>query len=74
MARFAAGAFTNSLDKGREKIITRIRKSNTRIPPSSQNMLAGNHNKLSNVVELCKDLSATAEKSYNERIPKGNGG
>ena len=29
---------------------------------------------LAKVIELCKDLTATAERSYNERTPKGSGG
>ena len=74
MARIAAGAFTDSLDKRQEKVITRIRKSKTqatsaiaRIPPSSQHMFGGDHNQLTKVDELCKDLSATAERPYNQR-------
>jgi hypothetical protein len=30
VARIAASAFTNSLDKRREKVITRIKKTNTK--------------------------------------------
>ena len=65
MVRIAAGAFIDSLDKRREKLMTRVRKSNakaamakTRIPPSSLHMFGGDHNQLAKVVELCKDLTA----------------
>ena len=50
-----------------EKIITKVRKTNkvakaiARIPPSSQHMFGGDHNQLSMVVELCKDLSRCRE-------------
>ena len=43
-----------------------------RIPPSSQHMFGGDDNQLSKVVELCKDLFATAERPYNQRTPKGS--
>ena len=36
-------------------------------------MFGGDDNQLSKVVELCKDLSATAERPYNQRTPKGSG-
>ena len=62
VARIAAAAFTDSLDKKWEKVIVRIRKTNTkaavaitRIPPSLQH--SGEHNQLVKVVELCKDLT-----------------
>ena len=80
MARIAAGAFTDSLDKRREKVITMIRKSNTqaasaitRIPPFSHHIFGGDHNQLSKVAKLCEDLSATAERPYNQRTPKVSG-
>ena len=66
MARVAACAFTDSLDKRREKI--KVRKTNNkvaraiaRIPPSSQHMFGGDHNQLSMSEELCKDLSHCRE-------------
>ena len=78
--RVAACAFTDSIDKRREKIITRIRKSNAkaasaiiRISPFSQHMFGGDHNQLSKVVGLYKDLSAMAEISGNKRGGKGSG-
>ena len=81
VVRDTAGASTDSLDKRREKIITRIRKSNAkaasaiaRNTPSSQHMFAGDHKQLSMLVKLCKNLSATAERSYNARTPKGSCG
>ena len=37
-------------------------------------MFGGDDNQLSKVVELCKYLSATAERPYNQRTPKGCGG
>ena len=68
VARIAAGSFTNSLDKRREKVIDRIRSNNkkaaaaiTRIPPSSFYMFGGDHSQLAKVVELAKDLSNTAD-------------
>ena len=45
----------------------RLPQPSARIPPSSQHMFEGDHNQLSKVVELCKDLSATAERPYNQR-------
>ena len=54
MARIA---FTDSLEKRREKVIARIEKSKTqaasaiaRIHPSSNHMFGGDHNQLSKVV------------------------
>ena len=67
------------VDKRREKVIARIKKSNImtavaiiRIPPSSQHMFP-------KVVELCMDLSATADRSFSDCTPvkgrsKGSGG
>ena len=47
----------------------------SRIAPSSKHMSGGDHNQ---VVEWCKDLTATSERSYNERTPvkkvSGGGG
>ena len=72
-----------SLEKRREKVITRIRNSNTKatmainqIPSSSQHMFRGDHNQLAKVVELSKELTTTSDISYNERTPikKGSGG
>ena len=37
-------------------------------------MFGGDHNQLSMVVELCKDLFATTERPYIERTPKVIGG
>ena len=69
MARVAAFAFTDSLDKRREKI--KVRKTNNkvaraiaRIPPSSQHMFGGDHNQLSMSEELCKDLSHCRETHH----------
>ena len=87
VARIAAASFTNALDKRREKVISRIKKNNskaaaaiTRIPPSAHYMFGGDHSQLAKVVELTKDLSSTANKpSINTPTNKskykgGNGG
>ena len=69
VARIAAASFTNALDERREKVISRIKKTNlkaataiTRIPPSAHHMFGGDHSQLAKVVELTKDLSSTANK------------
>ena len=86
VARIAASAFTDSLDKRREKVISRIKRNNTkaavaitRIPPSSYYMFGGDHSQLAKVVELTKDLSTTADKpgyshTPTKNKPKGGGG
>ena len=73
VARIAVASFTNALDKRQEKVISRIKKNNskaaaaiTRIPPSAHYMFGGDHSQLANVVELTKALSSTANKqSFN---------
>ena len=87
VARIAASAFTDSLDKRREKVVSRIRRTNTkaavaitRIAPSSYHMFGGDHSQLAKVVELTKDLSSTTNKPDYNRTPTknkpkgGNGG
>ena len=83
--RIAAASFTNALDKRREKVITRIKKNNskaaaaiTRIPPSAHYMFGGDHSQLAKVVELTKDLSSNANKGakvslHNARCVRGAG-
>ena len=53
VARVAVGAFADSLDKRRDKIISMIKITNTkavsaiaRIPPSYQHMFGGDRNQL----------------------------
>ena len=85
VVRIAASSFTNSLDKRREKVINKIKTTNTkaafaitRIPPSSFYMFGGDHSQLAKVVELTKDLSSTADRyAGSNRTPtknKSNGG
>ena len=69
VTRIAAESFTKALDERREKVISRIKKTNskaakaiTRIPPSAHYMFGGDHSQLAKVVELTKDLSATANR------------
>ena len=70
VTRIAAESFTKALDERREKVISRIRKTNskaasaiTRIPPSAHFMFGGDHSQLAKVVELTKDLSSTANRN-----------
>ena len=70
VTRIAAESFTKALDERREKVIYRIKKTNskaasaiTRIPPSAHFMFGGDHSRLAKVVELTKDLSSTANKN-----------
>ena len=70
VARIAAASFTDALDERREKVISRIKKTNlraataiARIPPSAHHMFGGDHSQLQKVVELTKDLSSTANKN-----------
>ena len=70
VARIAAAPFTNALDERQEKVISRIKKTNsksataiTRIPPSAHYMFGGDHSQLAKVVELTKDLSSTANRN-----------
>ena len=70
VTRIAAESFTKALDERREKVISRIKKTNsraataiTRIPPSAHYMFGGDHSRLAKVVELTKDLSSTANRS-----------
>ena len=70
VTRIAAESFTKALDERREKVISKIRKTNskaasaiTRIPPSSHFMFGGDHTQLAKVVELTKDLSSTANRN-----------
>ena len=86
VARIAAASFTNALDKRREKVVSRIKKNNSkaaaaimRIPPSAHYMFGGDHSQLAKVVELTKDLSSTANKqSFNtptkSKYKGGSGG
>ena len=69
IARIATASFTGALDERREKVISKIKKTNTkaataitRIPPSAHYMFGGDHSQLAKVVELTKDLSATANR------------
>ena len=72
-----------SLDERWEKVISRIKKTNskaasaiTRIPPSSHFMFGGDHTQLAKVVQLTKDLSSTANRSFTtpRDKPKYKGG
>ena len=79
VVRISASAFTNSLDKRREKVLSRIRRTNSkaatainRIPPSATSLFGGDHSQLAKVVELTKDLSNTADRQggYTPRTPR----
>ena len=86
VARIAAASFTNALDKRQEKVVSRIKKNNSkaaaaimRIPPSAHYMFGGDHSQLAKVVELTKDLSSTANRqSFNtptkSKYKGGSGG
>ena len=83
VTRIAAESFTKALDERRENVISKIRKTNskaasaiTRIPPSSHFMFGGDHAQLAQVVELTKDLSSTANRSFTKPRdnPKYKGG
>ena len=70
VTRIAAESFTKALDERQEKVIYRIKKTNskaasaiTRIPPSAHFMFGGDHSRLAKVVELTKDLSSTANRN-----------
>ena len=67
VTRIAASAFTNSLDKRREKVLSRIKKRNTsaatainRIAPSAYSLFGGDQGQLEKVVKLTKDLTSTS--------------
>ena len=67
IARVSASAFTNIVDKRREKILSRIRKNNSnaatainRIPPSAYSLFGGDHSQLEKVVKLTRDLTTTS--------------
>ena len=73
IARIATSSFTGTLEERRDKVISKIRRSNTkaasaisRIPPSAHFMFGGDHRRLAKVVELTKDLTATANKRSSE--------
>ena len=85
ITRVAAESFTKALDERREKVIAKIKKTNskaataiTTIPPSAHFMFGGDHTRLAKVVELTKDLSSTANKSFitptNSKYKSGRGG
>ena len=85
ITRVAAESFTKALDERREKVIAKIKKTNskaaaaiTTIPPSAHFMFGGDHTRLAKVVELTKDLSSTANKSFitptNSKYKGGRGG
>ena len=68
--RIAASFFTNTMEKRREKVLQRIRKTNSkaataidRIPPSSKYLFGGDHKKLERVVKLNRDLASTQKGS-----------
>merc|ERR1711984_20616 len=70
ITRVAAESFTKALDERRERVIAKIKKTNskaataiTTIPPSAHFMFGGDHSRLAQVVELTKDLSSTANKN-----------
>ena len=70
IARIATASFTGTLEERRDKVISRIRRSNTkaasaisRIPPSAHFMFGGDHRRLAKVVELTKDLTADRRSS-----------
>ena len=80
------GSFTNSLDKRREKVLSRIKKRNTsaatainRIAPSAYSLFGGDQGQLEKVVKLTKDLTNTSNmprgtasgSSYT--MPRGGG-
>ena len=87
VTRVAASAFTNMLDKRREKVLSKIGAKNKnaasaigRIPPSSSSMFGGDHSQLEKTVQLTKDLTTSGEKSggsgggsrqYNKPKPRG---
>ena len=67
--RIAASFFTNTLEKRRESVLSRIRKKNSsaatainRIPPSASHMFGGDHAKLERVVKLNRDLAINQNK------------
>ena len=69
IARIATASFTGTLEERPDKVISKIRRSNTkaasvisRIPPSAHFMFGGDHRRLAKVVELTKDLTATADR------------
>ena len=85
ITRVAAESFTKALDERRERVIAKIKKTNskaaaaiTTIPPSARFMFGGDHSRLAKVVELTKDLSSTANKSFitptNSKYKNGRGG
>jgi len=85
ITRVAAESFTKALDERRERVIAKIKKTNskaataiTTIPPSAHFMFGGDHSKLAQVVELTKDLSSTANRSFttptNSKYKSGRGG
>ena len=70
VARVEASAFTNMLDKRRDKVLSKIRNKNKnaataigRIPPSASSMFGGDHSQLEKTVQLTKDLMTSGEKS-----------
>ena len=86
ITRIAASAFTNSLEKRREKVLSRIKKKNTnaatainRIAPSAYSLFGGDQGQLEKVVKLTRDLTSTSNRpegtvsgsSYN--MPRGGG-
>ena len=84
IARIATASFTGSLEERRGKVISKIKRSNTkaasvisRIPPSAHFMFGGDHRCLAKVVELAKDLTSTADRRSSNTPrskPKYKGG
>ena len=80
ISRIATAAFTNTLSKRREKVLSKIKKGNptaataiTRIAPSASHMFGGDHKKLENVVKLNKDLNNSNKEGFTPKKKSGGG-
>ena len=63
ITKISANAFTRSVEKGRDRVLDTVRRTNktaansiSRIPPSSTSLFGGDHSKLEKVAKLSKDL------------------
>ena len=81
LSRVSAASFIDTLDKRREKVLQKIRRSNpsaataiNRIAPSASYMFGGDHSRLEKVVKLNRDLISTTKKHDLGHLKSGRSG
>ena len=81
LSRVSAASFIDTLDKRREKVLQKIRRTNpsaataiNRIAPSASYMFGGDHSRLEKVVKLNRDLISTTKKHESSHHKSGKAG